>query len=147
MRTTILLSLLALTLMAAGCSSSSQPAAAVYHRSGTLATKWGELPTYSPSPGPASIRVERPDANLSGEAVIDLLIDRNGRVQDWDIVSSPDDASFQRGVSVWLRDFRIGPHLDAGDPAPYALRVTFAFVAPGANRDQYHQTPGQTGPW
>lgn len=142
-----LLPLLALALLAAACSSTSQTSATPHYRTGTLATKWGDLPTYSPTPQPFAIRLERPSPDLSGEAVVDVLLDRNGRVKDWNVVSSADNNAFQRGVGVWLKDHRMGPRLAASEPAPYVLRVTFAFIEPGASQDQYHQARGHTGPW
>jgi hypothetical protein len=143
----ILLPLLALALLAAACSSTSESAATPHYRTGTLATKWGELPTYSPTPQPFAIRLERPSPDLSGEAVVDVLLDRSGRVKDWNVVSSADNNAFQRELGVWMKGFRIGPRLAASEPEQHVLRVTFAFMDPGMSRDQYHQTRGQTGPW
>ena len=143
----LLLPLLALALMAGACSSVSPPPATAHDHLGTISSKWGELPTYSPIPKPFAIRLERPDPNLSGEAIVDLLLNRDGRVTDWNVVSSPDNNAFQRGVAVWVKDLRLGPRLAASEPSPYVLRITFVFVEPGPNRDQYHQDRGHSGPW
>ena len=133
--------------VATACSTPPERTTAAHYRTGTISSKWGELPTYSPTPEPFTIRIERSDPNLSGEAVVDLLVERDGRVKDWHVVSSPDNHSFQRGVAVWLRDFRVGPRLAESEPAPYVLRIAFVFIEPAASRDQYHQARGQSGPW
>ena len=143
----LLIPVFALAMMSAACSSTSTPPAAAHYHTGSIATKWGELPTYSPTPEPFAIRLERPDPNLSGEATVDLLLNREGRVTDWDVVSSADNNAFKRRIAPWVDNHRIGPRLAASDPAPYALRVTFAFIEPAPSRDQYHQDRSISGPW
>jgi hypothetical protein len=133
----ILLPLLALALMAGACTTTSISRTPAY-RTGIVFSKWGELPTYSPTPNPVAVRLERSDPDLSGEAVVDLLLDRDGHVKDWDVVSSEDDHAFQRGIAVWVRDLRVGPRLAASEPDRHVLRITFAFIEPAPSKDQYH---------
>jgi outer membrane biosynthesis protein TonB len=143
----LLIPVFALALVLAACSSTSKQPATAHYQTGSISSKWGDLPTYSPTPEPFAIRLERPDPNLSGEATVDLLLNRDGRVKDWDVVSSEDNNAFKRRIALWVNNHRMGPRLAASDPAPYVLRITFAFIEPAPSRDQYHQDRSLSGPW
>ena len=150
----ILLFAPALPLLLAGCASLHQPRTLAPPpppavRLADAATSWGVLPRYD-AKGQYFYHVSRPfshDYVLTGVTTLDLLVNRDGRVQNIEVVASSGDPDKDASVLSRINGVRITTIIAPGDPAPYVFRTMVALQKnPGnsSSLDYYSYTSPQS---
>jgi len=130
----ILLFAPALPLLLAGCASLHQPRTLAPPpppavRLADAATSWGVLPRYD-AKGQYFYHVSRPfshDYVLTGVTTLDLLVNRDGRVQNIEVVASSGDVATDRMAKSMYWHARYSLPLDPDAPAPYVVREIVFF--------------------
>ena len=98
-------------------------------KTGTLATTWGQLPTYghqSKDLRPFKDQFSRLPAFFAGfgnSATVDVLVNRDGTVRDVAIVKSSGDPAKDAMVRSKINGVRITTSIAPEDPAPYVFRT------------------------
>ena len=121
-------------------------------KTGTLATAWGQLPTYGHQPG--DLRQFKDQfswlpvffAGIDNSATVDVLVNRDGTVRDVAIVRSSGDPDKDSSVLSRISGVRITTNIAPGDPAPYVFRTVVALQKnPGdsSSLDYYSYTSPQ----
>lgn len=141
-RRLLILPLIALTALLVGASSPSRQSAAqpadhgagFAQKTGTLATTWGELPTYSFQPSQLllsrkALRQLDKVTRLSGKATVDLLVDRDGSVREAVIVESSGDPAVVRVMQTSFAGAKFPTKIAPGDPAPCVFRQKIVLVS------------------
>jgi TonB family protein len=123
--------LLALPLLLGACSSftrsiAQRPEAPAPVRLADRASAWGELPSYDQAGQFFEFSVYVSPSALSGDGTvsIDLLVDRDGSVQEAAIVSSSGHRQADDIAMMLYRNARYSLRLGDGDPAPYVVSQT-----------------------
>jgi TonB family protein len=129
--------LLALPLLVGACSSVSSsvyPSSAQLPtppavRTADLDTAWGKRPSYDHK-GQHFYPVKQPRINFrnlpgSGTAVVDVLVNRDGTVQDLKLVTSSGNRQSDLLAVEVLRNSRYSLDLTPELPAPYVVREKF----------------------
>ena len=122
-------------------------------KTGTLATTWGELPTYGHQPG--DLRQFKDQfswlpvffAGIDNSATVDVLVNRDGTVRAVAIVRSSGDPDKDASVLSRINGVRITTIIAPGDPAPYVFRTMVALQKnPGnsSSLDYYSYTSPQS---
>jgi TonB family protein len=102
-------------------------------KTGTLATAWGQLPTYGLQP--MDLRQFKAQfswlpvffAGIDNSATVDVLVNRDGTVRDVAIVRSSGDSDKDASVRARLDGVRITTRIALEDPAPYVFRTLVVF--------------------
>jgi len=154
----ILLFAPALPLLLAGCASLHQPRALVPPpppavRLADLATTWGVLPRYE-AKGQFFYHLSRPFSHeyvLNGVTTLDLLVDRDGRVQQLAVVASSGDVATDRMAKSMYWHARYTLPLGPDAPAPYVVREIVVFrgysskqISSGSTDTSHMQPPTTT---
>lgn len=123
--------LLATCMLLAACSSFKSPqpessAATQPVRIGTLVTVWGEFPSYETRGHYFQLYTRRPtDTALSGQAVVDILINADGTVRDAAIFESSGDPEVDALAVRLYKASRYSLRLAHGQAAPHVVRQGF----------------------
>jgi TonB family protein len=134
----LLLVLPALSLLLSACSSVNQitarsSAAPAPIRVADRDSAWGLRPSYDAKGQSFDLSRRnlarhrmaiKDDVPIEGTATVDLLVDREGTVQDAAIVSSSGDRHVDELAIMLYRNARYSLHLKAEDPAPYVVNQT-----------------------
>jgi TonB family protein len=145
----ILPPLLVLPLLLGACATSQQPSketvassSGFARQTGSLATAWGKLPTYSHQPEELQQFKSRFSwlpvllAGIDNTATVDVLVNRDGTVRDVAIVESSGNPAKDSTVKPSLDGVRIATKIAPEDPAPYVFRTLVVFhKAPGYGSD------------
>ncbi len=125
--------LVALSLLLGACSSFRAPAPVakkVYPpavRAENIVTAFGEFPSYDSRGQSFKPFTNRRDTEigLTGRAVLDVIVDADGKVQDVAIVESSGKPAYDEMALRVFRNSRYSLRLTSGDPAPYVVRQEF----------------------
>jgi hypothetical protein len=127
-------------LMLGACASapstghaSAAPDSGYAPKTGTLATTWGQLPTYGHQS--KDLRQFKDQfsmlpaffAGFGNSATVDVLVNRDGTVRAFAIVKSSGDPDKDASVRYLLNDVRITTKIAPTDPAPYVFRTVVTF--------------------
>lgn len=131
---TPLLPLVALSLSLGACSSLRSPPPVAKRivppavRTENIVTAFGEFPSYDPRGQHFKLYAERRDSEilLKGRAVVDVIVNADGTVQDVTIFESSGDDAFDEMAIRLLKNSRYSLRVKPGDPAPYAVRQEIA---------------------
>lgn len=126
--------LVALSLLLAACSSFRSPPPVVKRtvppavRTENLVTAFGEFPTYNPEGQNFKLYTSLRDyeAGLTGRAVVDVIVNADGTVQDATIFESSGDPDYDAMALRLFRNSRYTLRLSPEDPAPYVVRQEYA---------------------
>lgn len=127
------LPLLALSLLLGACSSAQSPKSATNPgtspavRTENKVTALGEFPSYDPQGQHFKLYTQRRayEAVLEGRAMVDVIVNADGTVQDVAIFESSGDPSFDQMAIRLYKNSRYSLRLAPDDPAPYVVRQFF----------------------
>ena len=132
--------MIASALLLGACTSSQQLGKAAVadsngfaRQTGSLATAWGKLPTYSHQPEELREFKSRFSwlpvllAGIDNTATVDVLVNRDGTVRDVAIVESSGNPAKDSTVGPSLDGVRITTKIAPEDPAPYVFRTLVVF--------------------
>lgn len=130
---TPLLPLLALSILLGACSSAqsaktaTKPAPPPAARAESKVTSFGEFPSYDPRGQHFKLLTHRRDyeAVKEGRAVVDVIVNADGTVQDAAIFESSGDPTFDEMAIRLYKNSRYSLRLAPGDLAPYVVRQNF----------------------
>jgi len=113
--------------------ASAAPDSGCAPKTGTLATTWGQLPTYGHQS--KDLRQFKDQfsilpaflAGFGNSATVDVLVNRDGSVRAYAIVKSSGDPAKDASVRYLLNDVRITTKIAPTDPAPYVFRTVVTF--------------------
>lgn len=131
--------LVALSLLLGACSSFRSPPPVVKRtvppavRAENIVTAFGEFPSYKPEGQNFKLYASLRDyeIGLTGRAVVDVIVNADGTVQDAAIVEASGNPTYDEMALRLFRNSRYTLRLAPGDPAPYVVRQEF--VTPGFN--------------
>jgi len=126
--------LVPLTLLLGACSSFRSPPPVAKRtvppavRAENKITAFGEFPSYDPQGQyfKLLIGIREYEAGLSGRAVVDVIVNADGNVQDAAIFESSGDPEVDKMALRVYKNSRYSLRLSPGDPAPYVVRQEFA---------------------
>lgn len=124
------LPLLALSLVLGACNSTrttTQQKVPPPVRAENKVTVFGEFPSYDPRGQffkPFTTRRDY-EIGLTGRAVVDVIVNANGTVQDAVIFESSGDDDYDQMALRLYKNSRYSLRLAPGDPAPYVVRQEF----------------------
>lgn len=132
--------LVALGLLLGACSSFQSPAPSAKRevptavRAENKITAFGEFPSYDPRGQYFKLfaALREYELGLSGHAIVDVIVNADGTVQDAAIFESSGDPEFDQMALRLYRNSRYSLRLSPGDPAPYVVRQDFT------NRNTLH---------
>jgi TonB family protein len=124
------LPLLALSLLLGACSTtrtSTKHNVPPPVRAENKITAFGEFPSYDPRGQHFKLYVQRRDYEvlLEGRAVVDVIVNADGTVQDAVIFESSGDDDYDQMAIRLYKNSRYSLRLAPGDPAPYVVRQEF----------------------
>lgn len=125
-----LLPLVALTLLLGACSSpqsaqNTQPLPA--QTAGTVATPWGEMPTYKFKGHAFVLNPQRaPAPRMANVVEVDVLVERDGTVRDVFVRKVSGFTQVDSIVAARFKESRSRLVLAPTDPAPYVIRDSLA---------------------
>jgi hypothetical protein len=162
----ILVPLLALSLLLGACSTAMQYSARLPKppppvRVANRATVWGERPAYEQSGQYFFSSVRRSVADLppQGTGTIDVLVDRDGAVQDAIVVTSSGSPILDHAFIDVYRHSHYSLRLGSDAAAPHVVRETFRYrrafakvdsptpYVRGADYTSYTPLPEYTESW
>jgi len=109
--------------------ASAAPDSGYALKTGTLASSWGQLPTYGHQNKDLRqfkdqfSRLPAFFAGFGNSATVDVLVNRDGTVRDVAIVKSSGDPDKDATVRSKINGVRITTSIAPGDPAPYVFRT------------------------
>ncbi|RXK55819.1 energy transducer TonB [Oleiharenicola lentus] len=127
------LPLLALSLLLGACSSFRSPPPVAQRtvppavRTENKVTAFGEFPSYDPRGQYFKLYTQRREyeVGLKGRAVVDVIVNADGTVQDAVIFESSGDDDYDQMAIRLYKNSRYSLRLSPGDPAPYVVRKEF----------------------
>ncbi len=130
---TPLLPLVALSLVLGACSSAqshktaAKPATPPPVRTENKVTAFGEFPSYDPRGQHFKLYTQRREyeVGLNGRAVVDVIVNADGTVQDVVIFESSGNDDYDQMALRLYKNSRYSLRLAPGDPAPYVVRQEF----------------------
>jgi TonB family protein len=159
---TKLLPLLAVPVLLGACSSLTQntaqlPKTPAPIRIADRDSAWGERPSYDPKgqyfivsfKGPPAGRdMATEGAGHSGIATVDVLVGRDGTVEDVVIASSSGDKTVDNAAMRICRNSRYSLQLGHDDPAPYVVsqKVGLKITVTASSRNSSGNGISNTGP-
>jgi TonB family protein len=126
--------LLALSLVLGACNSirpAAQHSVPPPVRTENKVTAFGEFPSYNPRGQSFKLFTSRRDSEigLTGRAVVDVIVNADGTVQDVAIFESSGKPSYDEMALRLFKNSRYTLRIAPGDPAPYVVRQVFVTSA------------------
>jgi TonB family protein len=125
--------LLASSVLLGACSSFQSPASTAKStvppavRTDNKITTFGEFPSYDPRGQYFKLftTLREYELGLSGRAVVDVIVNADGTVQDAAIFESSGHPEVDQMALRLYKNARYSLRLSPGDPAPYVVRQQF----------------------
>jgi TonB family protein len=130
--------LVALSFLLGACSSFRSPPPVAKRtvppavRAENKITTFGELPSYDPRGQYFKLytSLREYERALNGRAVVDVIVNADGTVQDAAIFESSGDPAVDEMALRLYKNSRYSLRLSPGDPAPYVVRQQFLALNP-----------------
>jgi TonB family protein len=126
-----ILPLVALSLLLGACNTTHTTARANVPppvRAENKVTAFGEFPSYDPRGQHFKLytQLREYEVGRKGRAVVDVIVNADGTVQDAVIFQSSGDDDYDQTALRLFKNSRYSLRLAPGDPAPYVVRQEFA---------------------